>query len=207
MKKNCCLLLIMIMVFTLYSCSGDGSADIWIFAKSFNKISGEHMINLSEATVINFGDCKEFECFIHTSDSGDILLTLNSEKDGTISSLSVTETFGGETPTEAFCNISKAAAAALTADYGEDVNAVSGSLCLSDNEKIKKNTSTYFETEICRYSLVANDDGIVFTAELSKYLKEEDEPLTLRKDSESTRQETSERKSQETSESKSENHD
>lgn len=181
MKKAVLFVIIFIAVTFLYSCNSDGSADIWIFAESFNNQNKLYKIELSEVTAIS--DEKgnsEYECFINTENGKTILLTLYSENDGTVSSLSVTASAEDGFSSEAFCGISESAAEVLVKETDEDLTDVFDSLGISIPDKLKNAKNKYYNTATCSYSLVSNTKGVAFIAKLLKYGECTEKHLTLR---------------------------
>ena len=186
MKKIIAVILVLFVMSAVSACNSDGSADIWIFADSFNSQSDDYRIDLSGVTASASGGTKEYECFIDVGNGKNILLTLNAEKDGTVSSLSVTAAAEDKIPVAVFCAVSETAADVLTQETDEDVSAALDALGMSPPENTGKKAAAYYETLLCRYSLVSNSEGTAFIAELIKYLENTSEPLSLRTDSESS---------------------
>ncbi len=182
MKRAIALSLVLFIMFTACACNSDGSADIWIFAEGFNDQSNQYKIELSEVSAVTTDGLRTYECFIDVGDGKKILLTLNAADDGTITSLSVTSASGDKVPTDIFCAVSKTAAVVLTQETGEDVSSALEALGMTRQKNNGKNAASYYKTTICRFSLVTNEEGTAFIAELIKYLESTSEPLSLRVD-------------------------
>jgi hypothetical protein len=204
MKRAVMLILVVLAAAFMNSCYSDGSADIWIFAESFNNQDTQYKIDLPEVTAISNEDgSSEYECFIKTESGKTILLTLFSEKDGTVSSFSVTASDGDKTTCEAFCKISESAAGVLVSETDEDITVVFDSLGMKIPGNLKKAGTKYYDTAVCSYSLASNTEGVTFIAALQKYSELTEKPLSLRETVEEKNMGKTETESRDLSESAS----